>query len=107
MGSMKLARSVTWTRKLDSPTHPHDHWGRDTNSDSSDESTDKGEHKKKPQKKGEEDNKEWDGMVPELPETGDEIVRINWSWFLLNKIVFQGRMTTQSEFLPKTGKVGG
>ena len=111
---MKLARSVTRIRKLDSPTHPHDHWGGDADSDyggadsdSGDESTDKGEHKKKPQKKGGEDNEEGDGTVPELPETGDEIARIDWSWFSSNKIVFQGRMTTRSEFLPKTGKVGG
>jgi hypothetical protein len=110
---VKLARSVTRIRKLDSPTHPHDHWGGDADSDygadsdSGDESTDKGEHKKKPQKKGEEDNEEGDGTIPELPETGDEIARIDWSWFSSNKIVFQGRTTTRREFLPKTGKVGG
>ena len=107
---IRLTRSVTRIRKLDSPTHPHHHWDEDVNSDyggadsdSSEDTADKGKQKKKSKKHKEEG----DEAAPELPETSDEIARIYWSWFTSDKIVFRGKITTRSEFLPKTGKMGG
>ena len=43
----------------------------------------------------------------EPSETSDEIARIYWKWFASNRIVFLGRITSRSEFLPKCGKMGG
>ena len=105
---IRLARSVTRIRKLDSHTQPH-HWDEDADSDSSDDITDKGNRKEKAKskkvEKGEEDER--DETVPDLPETSDEIARIYWKWFSSDRIVFRGRITTRSEFLPKTGKMKG
>jgi len=44
---------------------------------------------------------------PELAETSDEIARIYWKWFSPNVINFRGKVTTRTEFLPQTGKLGG
>ncbi|KAF9649443.1 hypothetical protein BDM02DRAFT_3128398 [Thelephora ganbajun] len=50
----------------------------------------------------------WDDETEtEFPETGDEIARIHWKWFSSHRIIFQGRITTRSEFLPKCGKLKG
>ena len=42
-----------------------------------------------------------------MRETGDEMARIHWSCFSPDRFVFRGTTTTRSEFLPKTGKMGG
>jgi hypothetical protein len=104
---IKLARSVTRIRKLDSHTQPH-HWDEDADSDSGDDITDKGKKKKSKSKKdrrGEEGG--GDETASDLPETSDEIARIYWKWFSPDRIVFRGQITTRSEFLPKAGKMKG
>jgi len=108
---MRIARSVTRIRRFDSPTHPPLHWDEDANSDSDsgDDITDRGKKKKANSENGMEgkEEEEGGGMETELPETGNEIARIYWKWFSSNKIIFRGRITTQSEFLPNTGKMRG
>ena len=98
---IKLARSVTRIRKFDSHTQPPLHWDEDADSDSGHDVTDK-----KRKSKEEEEEEGVDGMA-ELPETSDEIARIYWKWFSSDRIVFRGRITSRSDFLPKTGKVKG
>ena len=97
---MKFARSVTRIRKFDSPTQPPLH-GRDDDpgSDSGDGNTDKKVYKSK--------EEEDDETGAELPESSDEIARIYWKWFSSDRIVFRGRITSQAELLPKTGKIKG
>ena len=98
---IKIARSVTRIRKFDSPTQPPLHWRDDDHSSASgDDITDKKRSKSKEEEEGDETG-------AELPETSDEIARIYWKWFSSDKIVFQGRITSRTEFLPKTGKVKG
>ena len=97
---MKIARSVTRIRKFDSPTHPPHHWHHeDHGPDSGDDTINKKGPKSEEEAEGDE--------AAELPETSDEIARIYWKWFSSDKIIFRGRITTRSEFLPKTGKVKG
>jgi len=93
---MRFARSVTRVRRFDSPTQPP--LDDDRGSDSGDGTTDK---------KGSGSKEEGDEMGAELPETSDEIARIYWKWFSSDRIVFRGRIISQTEFLPKTGKVKG
>jgi len=95
---MKITGSVTRIRKFDSPTQPPLHWDNDRDSNSGDDITDK----KKPKSKEEEE-----GETGELPETSDEMARIYWKWFSSDRIVFRGRITSRTEFLPKTGKAKG
>ena len=99
---MKLARSVTRIRKLDSsPTQPPLHRrDDDRGSDSDDDIVDKKGPKSKEEEAGDETG-------AELPETSDEIARIYWKWFSSDRIVFRGKITSQTEFLPKTGKAKG
>jgi len=61
----------------------------------------------KPQAQDEFNEEGGNGVETELPETGDEIARIYWKWLSLNRLVFGGRMTTRSVFLPKCGKLMG
>jgi hypothetical protein len=96
---MKIARSVTWIRKLHPSTRPLHHRDEDTKSGSSDDITDIGKRKKKAKSEKHEGR--------ELHETGDEIARIHWSCFSPDRFVFRGTTTTRSEFLPKAGKMGG
>jgi len=103
---IKIARSLTRIRKFDSPTQPPLHWDDDADSDSGDDIADKGKKKKSKAKKDEKDTEE-DDTEAELPETSDEIARIYWKWFSSDRIVFRGRITSRSEFLPKCGKMGG
>jgi len=103
----KFARSVTRIRKFDLPTQPPLHWDDDTDSDSDDDIADKGKKKKESKAKKDEKDMEGDNIGMELPETSDEIARIYWKWFSSDRIVFRGRITSQSEFLPKCGKMGG
>jgi len=98
---IKIARSVTRIRKFDSPTQPPLHWDDDADSDSDDGITDMGKAEK------DEKDTEGDDMGTELPETSDEIARIYWKWFSSDRIVFRGRITSRSEFLPKCGKMKG
>ena len=96
------ARRVTRIRKLDSSVqHPLD-WD-DTGSDSNDDTTEKGGPKSK---KDESDEGEHETEA-ELPESSDEIARIYWNWFSSDRIIFQGRTTSRSDFLPKCGKMKG
>ena len=101
---IRIVRSVTWIRKLDSSTHPLHNRDTDTASVSSDDIINMGKRKKKSKS---EKHKEGDETVPMLPETSNEIARIDWSYFSSDRIVFRGKATTRSEFLPKTGSVGG
>jgi hypothetical protein len=99
---IKLVRSVTRIRKLDPSTHPLHHRDADTTSVSSDDIPNMGKRKKE----SKSEKHEGDETVPEPPGTSDEIARIHWSRFSSDRIVFRGTTTTQSEFLPKTGKMG-
>jgi hypothetical protein len=101
---VKFNRSVTRIRKLDPSAEPHN-WDGDVDSDSSDEEDQKNYKSKKDTKGEEEDDDE--GDETELPKTSDEIARIHWKWFSSDRIVFQGKATTRTEFLPKTGKMKG
>lgn len=108
----KLVGNVTRIRKFDSSTQPPLHWDDDTDSDSGDETTDKGKKKKtkaKKKSKAKKDEKgtEGDDVGMELPETSDEIARIYWKSLSSDRIIFRGRITTQDEFLPKCGMMGG
>ena len=94
-------RSVTRIRKLDSP-QPHLHRDEDADDDSDDDITGKKSMSKEDEEKGGGTEAE-----PELPETSDEIARIYWKWFSSDRVIFRGKITTRSEFLPKTGKMGG
>ena len=102
----KIARSVTRIRKFDSHTQPH-HWDEDTNSDSGDDTAGKGNKKDEFESgaDGKRAEEEGDETETALPETSDEIARIYWKWFSPDKIIFRGRATTRSEFLPKAGKM--
>ncbi|KAF9644778.1 hypothetical protein BDM02DRAFT_843365 [Thelephora ganbajun] len=104
----KIARSVTRIRRFDSPTQPPLHQDDDVDSDSGDDITDKGKKKSesKEDKHNREEADEADGGA-ELLETSDGIARIYWKWFSPDRIVFQGKITTRSEFLPKCGKMSG
>ena len=102
---MRIARSVTRIRKLDSSTQPPLHWD-DADSDSDDDLTNKGKKGSK-SKKDEGHRKEQGGAGEELPEASDEIARIYWKWFSSDRIVFRGKITTRREFLPKCGKMRG
>jgi len=105
----RIVGGVTRIRKFDAPTQPPLHWDEDAGPDSDDGIIDEGN--KKGKSKPKEDNKateeEGDGAETELPETSDEIARIYWKWFSSDRIIFRGRITTRSEFLPKCGKMGG
>ena len=96
----KFSPDVTKIRKLDSAAHtPPD---RD---DDDDDGYDSGEDIV--YKKGA--LKETEGGRPELelPETSDEMARIYWKSISPDRIIFRGRITTQDEFLPAAGKLGG
>ena len=96
---IRVARSVTRIRKFDSPQpHPH-RVSEGATPDSDDDIPDKG--------KGGRPEGDETKTMPELPETSDEIARIYWKWFSSDKIIFRGRITTRSEFLPRAGKLGG
>ena len=96
------AGRVTWIRKLDSSVqHPLD-WDN-TGSGSDDDTTDKGGSKSK---KDESDGEGEHETEAELPESSDEIARIyHWNWFSSDRIIFQGRITSRNNFLPKCGKM--
>ena len=98
----KLGRSVTRIRRLDPSTQPPLHW-EDADSDTGDDVIKKGKSKSKKDK----DSEEAYETGAELPETSDEIARIYWQWFSSDKIIFQGKITSRSEFLPKCGKMKG
>jgi len=89
---------VTKIRKLVSPTQPPLHWA-DDDYDSGEDDVDK--------KGAPMETEEGESEMLELPETSDEMARIYWKWDSLDKIVFRGKETTQSEFLPTAGKLGG
>ena len=104
---IRLARSVTRIRKLDSSTQPPPHWDDDADSDTVVDvigEVGKGESNPRKDQNDGEDERE-DGA--ELPETSDEIARIYWKWFSSDRIVFQGKITSRSDFLPKCGKMKG
>ena len=103
---VRIARSVTRIRKLDSPAQPPPHREED-DPDSGKDTTNKGE--KNPSSNGDkgDNDEEGDGTDTELPETSDEMARIYWKYFSPDRIIFRGRITTRSEFLPKNGKLKG
>jgi hypothetical protein len=81
---VKVARSVTRITKFESPTPLH----RDEEADSG---------------CGNEQNK----IETESREAGYEIARIYWKWFSPNRIIFNGKVTTRRESLPRCGKLKG
>ena len=97
----KLLKNVTRIRKLDSPTQPPHHWDDGDDDDDPSEGI--------ANKKGALEGTEGDEpeAVAELPETSDEIARIYWRFISSDRIIFRGRITTQSEFLPAAGKLQG
>jgi hypothetical protein len=99
----RLVRSVTRIRKFDSSTQPPVRWD-DADSDAGDDVIDKG---KEGESKPKEDQEEEHENAGELPATSDEIARIYWKWFSSDRIVFLGRITSRSDFLPKCGKMKG
>jgi hypothetical protein len=84
---------VTKIRKLDPGTRPPLH------SDEGDSDSDEDPAHKKYTPVSTEEGE----PVIESPETSDEIGRIYWKSTSSNKIVFRGKSTTQSEFLPLCG----
>ena len=95
---LRITGSVTRIRKFDLAPQPPLVLDSKANSDSTDDDpTDKG--------KGKEGFK-WRNLVrTELPETKDEIARINWKCFSPDGINFRGKVTTRKEFLPACGKM--
>ena len=95
----ELAQSVTRIRKFDPPTQPPLHWDGRRRSDSGEDIT----HKKRSKSKEEE------GEAGEPPGTSDEMARIYWTGpgLLSGKMVFQGVITSWTEFLQTTGKLRG
>ena len=96
----KFSSDVTKIRKLDSAARAPLNWddGGGAGYDSSEDIIDK---------KGTLKRTEGGGPEPEPPETSDEMARIYWKLTSSNRIIFRGRITTQDEFLPATGKLGG
>ena len=94
-----LSRCPTKIRKLDSPAQPPSQ--RDD--DGADSDSDDYANGKKRLSVGME------GGEPEteLPETSDEMARIYWKFVSSDRIIFRGKITTQSEFLPAAGKLQG
>lgn len=80
----KVSQPVTKIRKLDPPIQPPLHWIDE----------------------GEDDYSSEDVVTQggDLPETSDEMARIYWK---SDRIIFRGKITTQKEFLPVTGKLRG
>ncbi|KAF9793509.1 hypothetical protein BJ322DRAFT_1035109 [Thelephora terrestris] len=99
----RIARRMTRIKKLDSTEQYPIHLS-DADSDSDDDVTVIGESESK---KGMDDGEEEDEAMTEVPEASDDVARIYWNWFSSDKIVFQGKITTRSEFLPKCGKMKG
>ena len=114
---IRITRSVTRIRKLESSARPSSHWDDDAGFDSGDDITNKGKKKKPPsdditnvgkkkkEKKKKPEKDEGDGK--ELPQTSDEIARIYWKWFSSDRIIFRGKARLRTEFLPKCGKMKG
>lgn len=94
----KLSSSyATKIRKLD-PATPPPLYSDDGDSDSDEDLADK---------KHAPAGLEEDESMIELPETSDEMARIYWKLISSDKIIFRGKTTTQSEFLPECGKLRG
>jgi len=104
---VKVSRSVTRIRKFDSPVQPRLHRDEDADPDSGDDITNTGGEKEKPKAKKDKEDMEGGGTGTGPPEAGDEIARIYRKWFSSDRIVFQGRITSRREFLPKCGKMKG
>jgi len=93
------ASYVTKIRKLDPAIRPPPYEFGDDDSDADEGPADK---KRAPV------GVEGDESVIELPETGsNEMARIYWNFVARDKIVFRGKITTRSEFLPECGKMRG
>jgi hypothetical protein len=88
---------ATKIRKLDPGTRPP----LSSDGGDSDEDEDPADKKRTPV------DAEEDEPVIELPETSDEIGRIYWKLTSSERIIFRGKITTQSEFLPECGKLKG
>ena len=90
---LRITGSVTRIRKFDLPPQPPLVLDSRANSDSTD---DKGKGK---------GGFKWKNLIrAELPETEDEIARINWKCSSPDRINFKGKVTTRKEFLPACGK---
>ena len=95
----KFSSDVTKIRKLDSAARAPLNWDDgSTGYDSSEDIIDK---------KGALKGTDGGGSELEPPETSDEMARIYWKSTSPNRIIFRGRITTQDEFLPAAGKLGG
>ena len=93
----RIHRSVTRIRKLASSPQSTLVLSGSTDSNSDDDPTNKG---------GKKEGFKWKNLIRvNLPETRDEIARIQWKCFSSDVINFQGKVTTRKEFLPKCGKM--
>ena len=91
-----LVGHVTRVRKLDLPPQSPLILGDKAHSDICDDLTDK------EKKKG---GFKWNEMFKtDLPQTSDEIGRINWKFFSPSGFDFKGKVTNRREFLPECGK---
>jgi hypothetical protein len=102
----KIGRNVTRIRKLDLSAQPPLVWD-DADSDSGDDITNKREKRGSPSKRDENEAEGASEAGEQLPQASDEIARIYWKWFSSDRIVFRGKITSRSEFLPKCGKMKG
>ena len=99
----KFSPDVTKIRKLESAARAPTNWDDDdTDYDSSEDVIDK-----KGAFKGREGGESEVELPETLPETSDEMARIYWKSTSPDRIIFRGRITTQDEFLPAAGKLGG
>jgi hypothetical protein len=99
---MRIARSVTRIRKFESLTQPPLRRDESADSDSANAITVEGKRKE-----GSDSKEEGNETELELHETGEEIARIYWKWFSLDRFIFRGRIATRDEFLPKCRKMKG
>ena len=95
---LKLSSYATKIRKLDPSNQPLSYL------DSDDADCDHNEHIT--DMKSALEGTEEDEPEVQLPETSDEVARIYWKLFS-DRIIFRGKITTQKEFLPTAGKLGG
>lgn len=94
----KFSPDVTKIRKLDSAAQTPPNRDDDVDYDSGEDIV---------CEKGALKETEGGGPELELPETSDEMARIYWKLTSPDRIIFRGRITTQDEFLPTAGKLGG
>jgi len=108
---IRISGSVTRIRRLDSSAshslHHDDGTDDDSDDDSDDDITDMKRRSGSTGSRSYKEKGDKEEAEPELAETSDEIARIYWKWFSLDRIIFRGKEYLRSEFLPKYGKMKG